>query len=224
MKSCASIQAQFSGYLDGAIQGTEMQAVSAHLRQCSPCATDFDAWCGMQRMLAAVGPTKAPPEMALRLRVAVSRERARTAQRRLDRWQMQWENSIAPFLARASAGFASAVVLLGTVIFLIGTITNPEPLAANPAVGDSASSPRFLYTLANTDERIALSQPVVVEASINPSGRVYDYRVVSGPVSADVHDELNNLLLMSVFAPARMYGQPVASHAILSFTSIAVHG
>ena len=101
-------------------------------------------------------------------------------------------------------------------------------ISATGRPGASLPAPRPVTKITST---LSLSpaargsrQPVVVEASINPSGRVYDYRVVSGPVSADVHDELNNLLLMSVFAPARMYGQPVASHAILSFTSIAVHG
>ncbi|HEX4022269.1 MAG TPA: anti-sigma factor [Acidobacteriaceae bacterium] len=224
MKTCLSIQAQFSSYLDGAIQGTKMQAVATHLRQCTSCTAEFNSWCSMQRLLAEVGPAKAPPEMALRLRIAISKERSGVRQRRLDHLQMQWENSIAPFLARASAGFASAVLLLGTVTLLIGTFATPEPLAANDATVDSTSSPHFLYTLADADQRIAVLSPVVVEASIDNAGRVYDYRVVSGPVSQDVRAQLNNMLLMSVFTPARFYGQPVASHAVLSFTSIAVHG
>lgn len=224
MKICRSIQAQFSGYLDGAIQGTQMQAIVAHLEQCDRCAAEFASWRRMQHMLAAVGPAKAPADLALRLRVAISQQRASTAQRRWERWQMQWENSIAPFLARATAGFASAVVLLGTVVLLIGAFAAPPPVAANDATVDSTSSPRFLYTLANADQRIALQEPVVVEASISNSGRVYDYQVLSGVVPPEVQAELNNLLLLSVFSPARFYGQPVASHAILSFTSIAVHG
>lgn len=224
MKNCSSIQAQFSSYFDGVMQGTQMQTVAAHLRQCTPCATEFDSWCSMQRLLAAVGPAKAPPDTALRLRLAISRERASTAQRRLDRWQMRWENSIAPFLATASAGLASAVVLLGTVVLLIGTFATPEPLGANPSAGDSTSSPRFLYTQVDAGQPIAFAQPVIVEASVDKAGRVYDYRVVSGPVTPEVRAQLNNLLLMSVFAPARFYGQPVASRAILAFSSIAVRG
>ena len=224
MKTCTSIQEQFSGYLDGAIRGTQMQAIAVHLEQCDSCSADFDAWRRMQRMLTATGPAKAPPDMALRLRVAISQERASTGRHRLDRWQMQWENSIAPFLARASAGLASAVVLLGTMTLLIGTITTPEPLVANDAPVDSISTPRFMYTVANADEHLSSRQPVVVEASIDNGGRVYDFRVVSGPVSPEVQAQLSNLLLMSVFSPARSYGQPVDSHAVLLFTSIAVHG
>ncbi len=225
MKTCRSIQTQFSGYLDGAIRGTQMQAVSAHLDQCPACAEEFNAWCAMQRLLGAVGPAKAPAGLDLRLRLALSRERSNdAARRRLDRWQMQWENAIAPFLVRASAGFASSVVLLGTVILLIGTFATPEPLVANDATVDSTSAPKFLYSLADADVRFPAAQPVVVEASVSKDGRVYDYRVVSGPVSPDVRAELNNLLLTSVFSPARFYGQPVASHAVLSFTRIAVRG
>jgi hypothetical protein len=224
MKNCQAIQAQFSCYLDGAVRGKEMQAIASHLEQCTDCAREFAAWEQMQRMLAQVGPAKAPADLALRLRVAISRERASTMQRRRDRWQVRWENSIAPFLARATAGFASAVVLLGTVVLLIGEFAAPPPVAANDSTTEGASAPRLLYSLADADQSFAQQGPVVVDASINDSGRVYDYRVLSGAVTPEVQEELNNLLLMSVFTPARFYGQPVPGHAVLSFTSIAVHG
>lgn len=224
MNTCQSVQTLFSGYLDGAISGIQMQSVSAHLAQCDACTAEFQSWRKIQAMLNDVGPAKAPIGMDLRLRIAISRESSSPARRRLDFWHMQWENAIAPFLLRASAGFASSVVLLGTVVLLIGTFAAPEPLVANDATMDSTSSPKFLYSLANTDARLLAPEPIVVEAEVNNDGRVYDYRVVSGPVSPDAQAELNNMLLLSVFSPARFYGQPVASRAVLSFTSIAVRG
>ncbi len=225
MKTCRSMQMQFSGYLDGAVRGTQMQAIAAHLEQCAACAKEFDAWRDMQRLLSAAGPAKAPAGMELRLRVALSRERSGSrARRRLDRWQMRWENAIAPFLVRASAGFASSVIFLGTVILLVGTFAAPEPLVANDATVDSVSAPKFLYSLAGADLRLDTPEPIVVEASVSNDGRVYDYRIISGSAAPEVQAELTNLLLLSVFSPARFYGQPVASHAVLSFTRIAVHG
>ncbi len=224
MKTCGSVQELFSGYLDGAIQGTQMQAVAAHMEQCEVCAAEFERWRKVQKLLSVVGPAKAPAGMDLRLRIAISRESGSATRRRLDRWQMHWENALAPFLVRASAGFASSVILLGTVILMIGTFAAPEPASANDATIDSTSAPKFLYSLANTDEHIISAEPIVVEASVNNDGRVYDYRVVSGPVTPEVKAALNNMLLMSVFTPARFYGQPVSSRAVLSFTSIAVRG
>lgn len=224
MKTCGSVQALFSGYLDGAIKGTQMQTVAAHLEQCNVCATEFEGWRKVQKLLSAVGPAKAPAGMDLRLRIAISREAASPTRRRLDRWQMQWENALAPFLVRASAGFASSVILLGTVILMIGTFVAPEPAAANDATIEGTCAPKFLYSLANSDAHLVSSEPIVVEASVNNDGRVYDYRVVSGPVTPEVKAALNNMLLMSVFTPARFYGQPVSSRAVLSFSSIAVRG
>ncbi len=223
MKTCRSVQALFSGYLDGAIKGTQMQDIAAHLKQCHACSTEFHRWRNMQTLLSAIGPAKAPAGMDLRLRIALSRESSNAARRRLDRWQMRWENALAPFLVRASAGFASSVLLLGTVILMIGTFAAPEPVAANDAAMDT-SAPRFLYSLANTDAQLTTPEPIVVEASVDNAGRVYDYRVVSGQVTPAVKAALDNMLLMSVFSPARFYGQPVSSRAVLSFTRIAVRG
>ena len=223
MKTCGSVQALFSGYLDGAINGTQMQVVAAHLEQCQACKKEFHSWRKMQSLLGAIGPAKAPAGMDLRLRVAISRESKNSAQRYLDRWQMRWENALAPFLVRASAGFASSVVLLGTVILMIGTFATPDSVAANDT-GVDTSAPKFLYSLANTDSQLATPEPVVIEASVDNYGRVYDYRVVSGPVTPQVKAALDNMLLMSVFTPARFYGQPVSSRAVMSFTRIAVRG
>ncbi len=81
----------------------------------------------MQRLLSSVGPAKPPADLGLRLRVAVSQERARTARHRLDIWQMYWQNSLAPLLARGAAGLATAMILLGTIGLMIGTVAAPPP-------------------------------------------------------------------------------------------------
>ena len=62
------------------------------------------------------------------------------------------------------------------------------------------------------------SQPVVVEAYVNDAGQVYDYRILSGPTDPATRSEVENLLLFSVFEPARFFGQPVRGLAVLSFS------
>ena len=69
-----------------------------------------------------------------------------------------------------------------------------------------------------------LSSPVVVEAYINNEGEVYDYRIVSGPNDDETRAEVENLLLFSVFEPARFFGQPVRGLAVLSFSGVSVRG
>jgi hypothetical protein len=70
----------------------------------------------------------------------------------------------------------------------------------------------------------AVSGPVVVEAYINGAGRVYDYRIVSGPTDEATRSQIENLLLFSVFEPARFFGQPVRGLAVLSFSGVSVRG
>lgn len=224
MIPCQSIQSQFSDYLDGTVSGVDMQRIAGHLEGCRDCSEEFGSWRAMQALLAQARPIKPPADLGLRLRVAISQERARTLRYRLDSWHMHWQNTLAPFLARAAAGTASAMILLATFALLIGTVAAPQSLVANDATTDSVSTPHLLYTRAGSDARLAFEPPVLVEAEINQTGRVYDYRIVSGPTSPEVRSEVENVLLMSQFSPALFYGHPVPGRAILSFASISVRG
>ena len=226
MSECSSIRDQFSSYLDGAITGVAMQSVAAHLESCAPCGTDFAAWRATQLLLAGLGPAKPPADLALRLRVAISQERAHTARRSLARWQVRWQNTVAPLLLQASAGLASAVLLIGTVTLLVGTFAAPEPLQASDAPPATASSPRFLYsTFENTDGAMARrGDSLIIEAYVDDEGRVYDFRILSGPDDPRIRAQIENMLLFSVFEPARVFGQPVKGLAVLSFSGVSVRG
>ena len=222
---CTRIQAQFSSYLDGAVSGVTMQRIAMHLRDCEACAAEFESLRSIQATLASLAPVKAPDDLALRLRVAISNERARTPQNFLTSLKVHWQNTIAPFLLQASAGFASTVLLVGSVALLIGMFARPEPLAAARDVPLGwASSPHFLYSSVEP-EAVPIGgrdNPVIVEAYINGGGRVYDYHIVSGPNDSSTRSALENLLLFSVFEPARVFGQPVRGLAVMSFTGISV--
>ncbi|MEO6829152.1 MAG: zf-HC2 domain-containing protein [Acidobacteriaceae bacterium] len=223
MSSCSSTQLQFSEYLDGAVSGAEMHSIAAHLQSCESCSAEFAECRHLQRLLSSVGPSRPPADLGLRLRVAISQERARTTRRRLEGWQLYWQNSMAPVVARGAAGLASAMILLAAMALMIGTVAVPPTVAANEAAAESTSTPRFLYTIGGTDSRASFRQPVIVEAEVSKSGRVYDYRILSGPQSKAVREELDNFLLMSHFTPAQFYGVPVPSRAILSFSRTPAH-
>jgi negative regulator of sigma E activity len=247
MKSCQSIRDRFSAYLDGALTGILMQETAAHLESCVECGREFAGWRAMQAALSKLGPAKAPADLALRLRVALSQEKARTPRRSIARLHVRWENTMAPFLLRASAGFASAVVLLGTAALLVGAFASPQPVEARAASGNEATSPRFLYSMASAAAPVSAeirpaslhesgmrgaeqaraiqnANAVVVEAYVNRAGRVYDYRIISGPNTPASRAQIENLLLFSVFEPARAFGEPVRGVAVLSFSGIAVQG
>jgi hypothetical protein len=77
---------------------------------------------------------------------------------------------------------------------------------------------------AGDNEIGTLSGPVVVEAYVNGAGQLYDYRIVSGPNDAATRAQIENMLLMSRFEPARFFGQPVRGLAVLSFSGVSVRG
>ncbi len=228
MSSCGAMQARFSEYLDSRLTGWEMQRIAAHLEGCRECAGEWDALRQAQSSLAALGPVPEPADLPLRIRVAVSQERARRHRSAFHALNLAWRNTVGPFLLQAGAGFASAVLLLGTVTVLVGMFTRPEVAQAK---GDEplgmATAPRLLYlsSLAgNSDQISEVPGSVVVEAYINGEGKVYDYRIVSGPTDAATRSEVENLLLYSVFEPARFFGQPVRGLAVLSFAGVSVRG
>jgi anti-sigma factor RsiW len=220
---CQKTRSQLGDYLDGAVTGVAMQRIAAHLEACGNCAAEFEGLRSTQASLASLGPVKPPADLALRLRVAISNERARTPHNLLTSLDVHWRNTIAPLLLHASAGFASTILLLGTVALLIGMFA-PEPLAARDEPLGRASGPRFLYSTVEAENVVigARDNPVVVEAYVDGIGRVYDYRIVSGPSDPDTRSVLENLLLFSVFEPARSFGQPVRGLAVLSFTGVSV--
>ena len=225
MSKCSSVRSQFSEYLDGALTGVAMQDVAAHLESCVKCSAEFERLRGAQRMLADLGPAKAPADLALRLRVAISQEKTHSPKRNLARWQVRWQNTVAPFLLQASAGFASAILLIGTVGLLVGAVAVPESASAGDEPLGNASGPHFLYSnLAAASSIGERDNPVIVEAFVDGSGRVYDYSIVSGPNDSHTRSQVENQLLFSIFEPARFFGQPVRGLVVLSFSGVSVQG
>lgn len=226
MNGCAAMRASFSEYLDSRLTGAEMQRISSHLRECHACSAEWESLCGLQASLAALGPVPEPEDLLLRIRVAVSQERARCSQGRFHGVSLAWRNTVGPILLQASAGFASAVLLLGTVALMVGLVSNPpEAMAGDVPLGD-ATGPRLLYTIDQSGDNAfaSLPSPVVVEAYVNGEGTVYDFRIVSGPNDPQTRALVQGMLLVSKFEPAHFFGEPVRGLVLLSFSGVSVRG
>jgi hypothetical protein len=224
--NCNTARSHFSAYLDGAVSGTVMQSLARHLEGCSACTADFAQWRAMQQALATLGPAKAPAGLALRLRVALSHQSAQSRITWRDKLELAWANTVGPLALQASAGLATTVLLLGTLILLLGVVSAPEQAIANDEPSGAATAPRFLYASTGSD-MLQIStgpgtQPIIVQALVNTSGYVYDYRVVSGVVTNDVRLQLANKLLFSKFEPATLFGQPTRGRILISYTGISI--
>jgi len=143
---CQKCQSSFSAYLDGAVSGQRMQQIAQHLESCTLCAREFAALRAMQQSLATLGPAKAPPDLGLKLRLAISHEQARRKSSWLDTLSLKWDNAVRPMLVQVSAGFAGAVILVGGIGLLLGMVAAPEPVMANDEPLGAMTSPHYLYS------------------------------------------------------------------------------
>ena len=223
--ACEPVRALLSNYLDGAVTGVEMRRIADHLDACPACHAEFDLARSMQQTLSTLGPSRVPPDLSLRLRLAISREGQRSWPNRLDRLSLSWQNALRPLVIQAAAGLACAVLLLGSILFLLGAMSAANPVMANDEPLGAMTAPHYLYSVAGLQP---VSTPedstIIVEAQINARGEVYDYRIVSGPEDAAVRNQVVDRLLTSVFTPASVFGMPIRGHVIMTFSGISVRG
>lgn len=220
---CATVRSEFSAYLDGAISGLEMAAISHHLESCSMCAADFNVWREVQRSLGRLGPKQPPARLQARLRAALAAERERGAHLPvLQRAMMAWRRSAAPMALRLSGGLAATIVLVGGLSWIFGA---PIAVHANDDAMAHLVAPRYLYSQV-PPEPISTQRdvPIVVDAMVDDHGRVYHYSILQGPEDAQVKLRVENNLLSSVFKPATVFGVPVRGHVVMTYTGVSVRG
>lgn len=222
--NCGEAKQLFSPYLDGHVSGREMHKLTGHMRGCSSCAREYAALQRTQQLLAGLGSKKAPADLALKLRVAISREAALQRHSRFEGVLVRLENALNAVMVPATAGLVSAVLIFG---LLLGFFALPTQLQAS-----SSDVPLMFYTGPQLEQSVFGTSlgsfggdSVVIEAYVDANGRVQDYRVLSEPESAkDVLPELKNLLIFTTFRPALSMGVPTSGRAVISFSKISVKG
>jgi len=222
--NCGEVKNLFSPYLDGKVSGTEMHALLRHMDECAGCAQDYEAVRQTQRLLAGLGRKKAPADLALRLRVAISHEAARARHSRFEGMLVRMENALHAFMVPATAGLVSAVVIFSV---LLGFFALPGPLRAS-----SGDVPLMLYTAPQLEQSVFGTSlgnigddSVVIEAYVDANGRVQDYRILSEPEDAQaVLPQVKKILIFTTFRPALAMGHPIPGHAVISFSKISVKG
>jgi len=220
---CAEAKLLFSPYLDGAVSGTKMRALGSHLNQCSHCSQEYALLRQTQELLAKVGRPKVPADLALKLRLAISREAAASKRSRLEGLAVGMQNALNAFMVPATAGVVVAITIFG---FVMG-LTLPELQARN--VNDV---PLMLYTGPELQESYFASSlsavnedSLIIEAYVDANGRVQDYRIISDPDSSQkLLPEVKRMLIFTTFRPAMSMGRPTPGHAVLSFSKISVRG
>jgi hypothetical protein len=222
--ACPKARRLFSPYLDGRVSGTEMLALQDHLQQCVKCNERYESLRHTQQLLMSVARPKAPQDLALRLRVAISREVAEAKRPPFEGLLVRLENSLRGVMVPATAGFLSAVLIFGVaMVYFVA----PSTLQANndvPLVMVN-TGPELQQTPLGITLDTINADSLVVEAYVDANGRVQDYRILSDTdASKDVLPEVKRMLIFTTFRPALSMGRPTASRAVLSFSKISVKG
>jgi hypothetical protein len=222
---CPEAKQLFSPYLDGAVTGTEMLALQDHLSVCPACHREYQALRRTQQLLATVGRAKAPADLGLKLRLAISREAAVTRRGRFAGVRVRLENAFEAFMVPATAGFLTAFVLFGIAMMYFVV---PSALHADndvPLVMVNSGPELQPSSLGMTVNTIVDDDSLVIEAYVDANGRVQDYRILSDSESSQqVLPEVKRMLIFTTFRPALSMGRPTPSRAVLSFAKISVKG
>ncbi len=217
---CTEARPLFSSYLDRAVSGTEMHEISGHLDQCAECQQEYVLLENTRSLVSSLGRRQPPSDLALKIRVAISSSRSRNSVGWFQRYALRIENAFRGFMFPATAGVLSAIVFFGVLIVLLV----PAQVSANDDVPSTFYTPPRLQLSEYPENQLNLDSPVVIETYVDASGRVENYRIISGRDDEEVREQLNRALLFTIFAPAQSFGRPVPGKAIMSFSHINVKG
>ncbi len=214
-ESCLEIREHFSDYVDGLCSAEALRSVRYHLRYCGCCQEELERAQVLCVELRALPRTHVPAEADLRLKVRLSQELHKNP---LTRLVVRLSNIFQGRFLPAGAGLALAVLCFSLFLDFeaIPAITGPEvPL--------SFITPPQVVTLAPLDFNTG-NKAVVVLTSIDSTGQVMSYKVVSGQHSPQLLHNLDRLIYFSHFLPATTFGKPTDGKVILALKQITVRG
>jgi Putative zinc-finger len=217
--TCSKASSLLSVHLDGALEISQARLMDDHLKSCVHCQSQLSSLKQTKRALSCVGRKNAPGDLALRIRLAISREASAVRIGPFERLRFRFETALNAFMVPATAGLLSAIVIFGLLIgfFAIPSLNNDVPtmLYTPPEL---AMAPFGLSNSISSDS-------LVLEAYVDANGRVQDYRVLSAPDDTPVVDQqVKNMLIFTIFRPATSFGRPTAGRVVLSFSHVNVKG
>jgi Putative zinc-finger len=214
-ETCLEIRGYFPDYLDGQCDRGTFRSIRYHLEYCAPCCQELDRLETLRADLRSLPARRVSPDLALRLRVQLSRHLHRNW---LDRVRIFVDNALRPLLLPASGGVLAAIVCFALIM---GSQVIPEANMSGTTL--VATQPPRVQTLAPMNFSTG-EEGIVLVTHIDAEGRVLSYRVLSGPESPAMLHHLDRMMYFSHFRPALMDGKPTDGEVVLSLRRITVRG
>lgn len=235
--TCSKIIGQLPGYLDGALPSRTRARVREHLEDCAGCREQLERYQKLAKLLSRMAATAPPDDLPLRIRVAVAQARESHG---FAGWVAAWrsrawlvlENVLKPLALPATGGFVSAMLVFVVVLQMIvpgislEAVPNDVPInLLRPAQVLSLSEFPSSLREGRADTDLTMQHGLLVDVTVDESGRMMDYEILSGPADAGVRRDLGQMLMFSRFRPMLSFGRPTSGgHVVLSFSEVHVRG
>jgi len=108
----------------------------------------------------------------------------------------------------------------------VGAVENDVPTNfMHPAELISLSDYPEAWAPEQHDAELSLPHGLLLDVTVNAQGQMVDYQILSGPDSAVMRRQLDQVLLFSRFRPMLAFGRPTSGgHVVLSFSAVRVRG
>jgi hypothetical protein len=218
---CLKVRRKASAYADNALSQEERREMRQHMQDCQVCARESERYQRIREALRSL-PRRVPPsDLTVRLRVAASQARTRTADgaspwtRARDRFQLALSNLMRPLALPLAGGLCAALVLFSA---LVPTFTATFAINKTDALVD-------VPTMLTTEPSLKYMAPIafaeadaVVDLNIDDQGRIVNYSIVSAPGQTEqLRRRIENNLLFTEFWPATAFGKPISGTVRISF-------
>jgi hypothetical protein len=221
---CPEAERLFSPYLDGVLTGAEMIALQDHIFGCRACNGHYESLRRSQRLLTGLGRPKAPADLGLKLRLAISREAAQARRFPFEGLLVRLDNAFRAHMVPVTAGFLSALLIFGIAMAFFVAPSSLQAANDVPLVMVN-TAPQLLPSAFGMTLDTINADSLVIEAYVDADGRVQDYRILSDANDSDeVLPQVKRMLIFTTFRPALSMGRPTPSRAVLSFSRISVKG
>jgi hypothetical protein len=223
--TCKSVRGTLWDYAAGTLGEIDRLLVAAHLRDCRECDLHRAEVRSLRTGLKHLPEKGVSHLLRTQLRVIASRERSRQALRRnlaarmadlRSRAKLVFDNLLRPIAVPAAGGMLASFLCFGVIV---------DTLHVHP-VWDY-DIPVGLFTQVTIDDVSPFSvngKDVMVELTVDRTGRVTDFEVPQGTATPDELKEIGNLVFYSSFIPATAFGQPVTGKILVNIQHINIRG
>jgi hypothetical protein len=224
VQDCKSAQELMSPFIDSMATPEEVEKLQLHLSTCEPCRRQLQSFISIRSLLTRTERREIPSDLVLQTRVRLSQERHTNYAERLEN---RISDLVRPIAIPAIAGVSLTMLFFGV---LLGAMISNTTVMAHDRVSTVGEHTTGLYKPVRTSnttmirfagsDDLKFDEPLMIETHVDDTGRVLEYRIISGQDSPEVQRFVREQLSLAMFTPATAFGKPVDSKIILSFVAV----